>query len=68
MRWVFSVLGVILVLIGIVWILQGVNVLMGSFMSGHLQYTGLGIVAALVGIGLLVWANRRPGITHHRGG
>ncbi len=63
MRWVFNVLGVILVLIGIVWILQGVNVLMGSMMSGHLQYSGLGIVAALVGIGLLVWANRRRRMT-----
>ncbi len=64
MRWVFNVLGAILVLIGIVWILQGVNILLGSFMSGRLQYAGLGVVAAWVGIGLLVWANRRPGITH----
>jgi uncharacterized membrane protein len=63
MRWVFNVLGVILVLIGIVWILQGVGVLMGSMMSGHLQYSGLGIVAALVGVGLLVWANRRRRMT-----
>lgn len=64
MRWVISLLGAILTLVGIVWILQGVNVLPGSLMSGHLQYTGLGIIAAVVGIGLLVWVNRRPGITH----
>ncbi len=67
MRWVLRLLGAILILAGIVWILQGVNVLAGSFMSGHLQYTGLGIIAALVGIGVLIWANRRPGVTH-RGG
>jgi hypothetical protein len=66
MRWVFNIVGVILILIGAVWILQGVNILMGSFMSGQPQYAGLGIVAALVGIGLLVWANRRHGIS--RGG
>ncbi len=64
MRWVMNVLGAILVLIGIVWILQGVNILLGSFMSGRLQYAGLGVVAAVVGIGLLIWANRRPGVTH----
>ncbi len=67
MRWVLSILGVILVLVGIVWILQGVNVLAGSYMSGHLQYTGLGIIAAIVGIGLLVWANRRRRATHGGG-
>jgi hypothetical protein len=68
MRWVFNVLGAILVLIGAVWILQGANILLGSVMSGKPQYAGLGVVAALVGIGLLVWANRRPRITRGGGG
>jgi len=64
MRWVMNVLGAILVLIGIVWILQGVNILLGSIMSGRLQYAAIGVVAAVVGIGLLIWANRRSGVTH----
>jgi hypothetical protein len=68
MRWVFNVLGAILVLIGGVWILQGANILMGSVMTGKPQYAALGVVAALVGIGLLVWANRRPRITRGGGG
>ncbi len=66
MRWVFNILGVILILIGIVWVLQGANILLGSFMSGQPAYAGLGIVAALVGIGLLVIANRRSRMS--RGG
>ena len=66
MRWVMNILGAILILIGAVWILQGVNVLLGSFMSGRPLYAGLGVLAALVGVGLLVWANRKPGET--RGG
>jgi hypothetical protein len=54
-----SILGVLLTLVGIVWILQGFNVLLGSMMSGHLIYALLGLVVAAVGIGLLLYANRR---------
>lgn len=64
MRWVLTFLGAVLTLIGAVWILQGVNILPGSFMSGQPLYAGLGIVAALVGLGLIVWANRRPRTIH----
>jgi hypothetical protein len=60
MKWVLNILGVLLVLIGAVWILQGVNVLLGSMMSGHIQYTLLGVIVGIIGIGLVVFANRRP--------
>ncbi len=49
-----GLVGVVLVLLGLVWILQGTNVLPGSFMSGQLSYALLGAVAAMVG-GALVW-------------
>jgi hypothetical protein len=62
MRWLLSIVGGLLGLMGVLWILQGVNVIPVGFMAGHLQYALLGIVAAAVGIGLLVFANRRqPG-------
>lgn len=51
--------GVILVLVGGLWILQGFNVIGGSGMSGHSQYAVLGAIVALVGVALLVWAVRR---------
>ncbi len=60
MKWAMRVLAVLLVLVGIVWILQGINVLGGSMMSGHIQYSLLGIVVGVVGGGLWALSNRRP--------
>jgi hypothetical protein len=60
MKWVLRVLAVLLILTGIVWILQGVNVLGGSMMSGHIQYAILGIVTGVIGGGLWYLSNRRP--------
>lgn len=62
MKWVLNILGALLTLTGLVWILQGMNVLAGSMMSGHSQYAVLGLVAAIIGIGLIIFANRRPKI------
>ena len=56
---VLSIIGVLCVLIGAVWILQGINVLPGSFMTGQIQWAIYGAIAAILGIGLLVFANRR---------
>jgi hypothetical protein len=58
------VLGTILsgpmLLLGVIWALQGVGVLPGSFMSGDIKWTLIGIPTAIAG-GLLVWwLNRRP--------
>lgn len=49
-----GVVGVVLVLLGVVWILQGTNVLPGTFMSGQTMYAILGGAALLVGA-LLAW-------------
>ena len=59
MKWVLNIIGVLLILIGIVWILQGVNVLAGSMMSGHIQYSIIGLVVAALGVLALFFANRR---------
>jgi hypothetical protein len=56
--WVRGIIGVLLCLIGGVWIAQGTGALGGSMMSGHGQYAVLGVVVALIGIALLVWAWR----------
>jgi hypothetical protein len=34
MRWILVILGVLMVLMGIVWALQGANLLLGSPMTG----------------------------------
>jgi uncharacterized membrane protein HdeD (DUF308 family) len=54
--WVRGVPGVVLFLLGAVWVLQGVNVLHGSGMSGHGQYAVLGVVTLVLGVALLAWA------------
>lgn len=59
MRIALSILGVLFILIGLVWILQGFNILLGSMMSGHLIYALLGLVVAVIGVALMVYANRR---------
>ena len=59
MKWVMNILGILLVLVGIVWILQGVNILPGSFMTGQIQYAYYGVLLDVVGVVLLVLANRR---------
>jgi mannose/fructose/N-acetylgalactosamine-specific phosphotransferase system component IIC len=59
MRWIFNIVGVLLVLIGLVWFFQGVNVLLGSFMSGKPLYAILGLVVGLIGGALLFFGNRR---------
>ena len=46
----------VLLLLGAVWVLQGVNVLHGSGMSGHGQYAVLGVGTLLLGVGLFAWA------------
>lgn len=59
LRWLRVALGVLLSLLGITWILQGINVLGGSFMSGQSFWAGMGVLALAIGIGLLVLRNPR---------
>ena len=60
MRIACRVLGVLLILIGGIWILQGVNVLPGSFMTGQLRWAVYGAITVAAGLGLLWTASRRP--------
>ena len=54
------VLGLIGVLVGAVWILQGSGVLPGSFMTGQRMWLWIGIVVAIVGLALAYNGIRRP--------
>ncbi len=58
MRIAFSVLGVLFLLVGCVFFLQGINVIPGSFMTGQTKWAIYGALSAIVGIGLLIAANR----------
>ena len=58
MRIGLNILAVALVVMGVVWILQGINILPGSFMTGQIQWAYRGGVSAAVGVLMLVLANR----------
>jgi hypothetical protein len=59
MRKFVNVLAILSILMGMIWILQGVNILPGSFMTGDIRWAWRGAAAAVVGILLLVLVNRR---------
>ncbi len=59
MKIALNIIGVLLLLPGIVWFLQGINVLPGSFMSGQTQWAINGGILIVIGAALLWWANRK---------
>jgi uncharacterized membrane protein HdeD (DUF308 family) len=59
MKIVSNIVAVLCVLIGVVWFLQGINVLPGSLMTGQIQWAVYGAIAVILGIVLLVVASRR---------
>jgi hypothetical protein len=59
MRIAGIIVGVVLILLGGLWTLQGSNVLAGSVMSGHSQWLYIGIAVIVVGVVLLWWTLRR---------
>jgi hypothetical protein len=57
MRIFLNILGILIILAGGVWFLQGVNVLPGSFMTGEFKWAVYGGIVIVIGIGMLVYAN-----------
>ncbi|HWL39798.1 MAG TPA: hypothetical protein VNO75_06125 [Gemmatimonadaceae bacterium] len=58
-----KILGILMVIAGFVWFLQGIDVLPGSFMTGEKRWAAYGAILAGAGIGLLVFARRwRPDV------
>jgi hypothetical protein len=59
MRIALRLLGILCLLVGCVWILQGINILPGSFMTGQTEWAVYGGILAVAGVGLLISAIRR---------
>ena len=59
MRVVIRIVATLLIVVGCIWFLQGVNVLPGSFMSGQIRWAVYGGIAIVAGIGLLFAAGKR---------
>jgi hypothetical protein len=58
MKTALRIVGVLFILAGGVWFLQGINVLPGSFMTGQIQWAVYGGLAVIVGIGAIGWSAR----------
>ncbi len=58
--WVVGI-GVIAILVGLVWTLQGADVLMGSVMSGSSFWLGAEILVLVAGLLMSVFGARTPG-------
>ena len=61
-RGLLTALAILCDLTGGVWILQGVGILPGSFMSGDILWAAIGSVLLLVS-GLILWYAYRPTAT-----
>jgi hypothetical protein len=59
MKTILTVIGVLLILLGGTWILQGINVLPGSFMTGQIRWAIYGGIAVVVGVLLIARVQRK---------
>lgn len=58
MKSAVRIFGILLVLTGLVWFLQGINILPGSYMTGDPQWAVNGGIAMAVGAGMFLFARR----------
>ena len=60
---VSTLLGLVMVFFGCIWVLQGLNMapppFNGGFMIGDPQWTIYGAILALVGLGQAIWSVKR---------
>lgn len=59
MRQGLRILGVVMIVVGAVWFLQGIRVVPGSFMTGSSFWAVTGGLLGMMGIALLAWARSR---------
>jgi hypothetical protein len=53
------VVGLLMVVLGAIWFLQGINVLPGSFMTGQTQWAVNGGLCWAAGMALLWWQRKK---------
>ncbi len=54
MRYVLTIAGGAMILTGCVWLLQGVGILPGSFMTGQSFWAVIGAVSLIAGVSLVL--------------
>jgi hypothetical protein len=63
MRIVSSLLGLLMIFLGSIWMMQGMHVgpaaIMRGFMVSDWHWTLYGAILALLGVGQVIWSNTR---------
>ena len=59
MRIALRIIGALLIIAGCVWVLQGINIIPGSFMTGQTKWAIYGAPTAAVGLLLMFAGGRR---------
>ncbi len=59
MKLTLTILGALIFLAGLIWFLQGINILPGSFMTGDPQWAINGAIMMAVALVIFFFANRR---------
>jgi len=55
-HWLTLVAGLVVLLLGIIWALQGLGLLHGSAMTGQTLWLVIGALAAILGLALIIWS------------
>jgi hypothetical protein len=65
MRVFSTLLGLLVILFGLIWIGQGLHIgptaIMRGFMVSNPQWALYGVILALLGVGQVIWTNTRQG-------
>ncbi len=56
MKIFFYILSILLTVGGVIWFLQGINFLPGSFMTGQVRWAYYGVMAIIAGVALFRYA------------
>jgi hypothetical protein len=59
LKTIIKIIAVLIILSGGIWILQGVNILPGSTMTGNPQWAVNGAIAVLIGAAIFWYASRQ---------
>lgn len=57
MRQFLTIVGIVMILIGGLWVLQGANVIGGSVMTGQSHWVFIGAIVVAAGLALTYWTN-----------